>query len=118
MLHPERESRDVLESLRAQLGAETFAAQYQQQPMPPGGAMIKRAWLCRYDQLPKSGQIIQSWDVANKQGEEIDYTVCTSWLVHENKYYLFDVLRGRFDFPTLKTKVSEHAKLHKLPHPD
>ena len=81
--------------------------------MPPGGAMIKRAWLCRYDQLPKSGQIIQSWDVANKQGEENDYTVCTSWLVHENKYYLFDVLRGRFDFPTLKTKVSEHAKLHK-----
>ena len=113
VLHPERESRDVLESLRAQLGAETFAAQYQQQPMPPGGAMIKRAWLCRYDQLPKSGQIIQSWDVANKQGEENDYTVCTSWLVHENKYYLFDVLRGRFDFPTLKTKVSEHAKLHK-----
>src|SRR5215217_4407344 len=48
VLHPERESRDVLESLRAQLGAETFAAQYQQQPMTPGGAMIKRAWVRRY----------------------------------------------------------------------
>jgi hypothetical protein len=35
VLHPEREPRDVLESLRAQLGAETFAAQYQQQPMAP-----------------------------------------------------------------------------------
>ena len=34
-LHPEREPRNVLESLRAQLGAETFAAQYQQQPMAP-----------------------------------------------------------------------------------
>ena len=116
VLHPEREPREVLESLRAQLGAETFAAQYQQQPVPPGGAMIKRAWVRRYDQLPKSGLIIQSWDVANKQGEENDYSVCTTWLVHENKYYLIDVLRGRFDFPTLRTKVSEHAKLHKASH--
>ena len=75
--------------------------------------MIKRDWVRRYDQLPKSGQIIQSWDVANKQGEENDYSVCTTWLVHENRYYLIDVLRGRFDFPTLRTRVIEHAKLHK-----
>src|SRR5215216_8093073 len=113
VLHPERESRDVLESLRAQLGAETFAAQYQQQPVTPGGAMIKRAWVRRYDQLPKSGPIIQSWDVANKQGEENDYSVCTTWLIYENRYYLIDVLRRRFDFPTLRTKVCEQAKLHK-----
>ena len=51
--------------------------------------------------------------MANKQGEENDYSVCTTWLVHENKYYLIHVLRGRFDFPTLRTKVSEQAKLHK-----
>jgi predicted phage terminase large subunit-like protein len=51
--------------------------------------------------------------VANKQGEENDYSVCTTWLVHEKRYYLKDLLRGRFDFPTLKRKVSEQAKLHK-----
>jgi predicted phage terminase large subunit-like protein len=113
VLHPERESREVLELLRAQLGAEIFAAQYQQQPVAPGGAMIKRAWIRRYDQLPKSGLIIQSWDVANKQGEENDYSVCITLLVHENKYYVIDVLRGRFEFPTLRTKVFEQTKLHK-----
>ncbi len=32
VLHPEREPREVLESLGAQLGADTYAAQYQQQP--------------------------------------------------------------------------------------
>ena len=42
-LHAEREPRDVLECLRAQLGPETFAAQYQQQPMALGGATISRA---------------------------------------------------------------------------
>jgi predicted phage terminase large subunit-like protein len=113
VLHPEREPRDVLESLRAQLGAETFAAQYQQQPVAPGGAMIKTDWICDYDRLPTSGQMIQSWDVANKQGEENDYSVGITLLVHENKYYVIHVLRGRFDFPTLRTKVPEHAKLHK-----
>ena len=112
VLHPAREPRDVLESLRAQLGPETFAAQYQQQPMPPGGAVIKRAWVRRYDYLPAFGEIIQSWDVANKQGEDNDYSVCTTWLIDEKRYYLIDVLRGRFDFPTLRRKVSEQAKLH------
>jgi predicted phage terminase large subunit-like protein len=113
VLHPEREPREVLESLRAQLGAETFAAQYQQQPVAPGGAMIKRDWVRRYDQLPKSGRIIQSWDVAHKQGEENDYSAGTTWLYYDNRWYLIDVLRGRFDFPTLRTKVLEYAKLHK-----
>jgi len=113
VLHPEREPREILESLRAQLGPEIYAAQYQQQPVPPGGGTIKRAWVRRYDELPKSGLIIQSWDVAHKQGEENDYSVCTTWRVHDKRYYLMDVLRGRFDFPTLRTKVSEQAKLHK-----
>ena len=112
VLHPEREPREVLESLRAQLGPEIYSAQYQQRPVPPGGGMIKRAWVRRYDRLPQSGLMIQSWDVANKQGEENDFSVCTTWRVHEKKYYLIDVLRGRFDFPTLRRKVSEQAKLH------
>jgi phage terminase large subunit-like protein len=79
--------------------------------------MIKRAWVRRYDQLPTPGQIVQSWDVANKQGEENDYSVGTTWLIHQNRYYyLIDVPRGRFDFPTLRTKVSDRAKLHKPSH--
>jgi len=113
VLHPEREPREVLESLRAQLGPEIYSAQYQQRPVPPGGATIKRAWLRRYDQLPQSGQVIQSWDVANKQGEENDYSVCSTWRFYDKRYYLIDLLRGRFDFPTLRTKVSQRAKLHK-----
>jgi predicted phage terminase large subunit-like protein len=113
VLHPKREPREVLESLRAQLGPDIYDAHYQQRPATPGGAMIKRVWVRRYDQPPKSGQIIQSWDVANKQGEENDYSVCTTWLIYEKRYYLIDVLRGRFDFPTLRTKVSQQAKLHK-----
>lgn len=115
VLHPEREPRSVLDSIRAQLGSDTFAAQYQQAPIPPGGAMIKRAWVRRYDQLPmpRDRRIIQSWDIANKEGGQNDWSVCTTWLVHEDKYYLLDVLRDRFDYPTLKARVIEHARAHR-----
>jgi predicted phage terminase large subunit-like protein len=115
LLHPEREPMSVLDSLRAQLGSDTFAAQYQQAPVPPGGAMIKRAWVRRYDHLPRESymRIIQSWDTASKEGGQNDCSACTTWLVHENKYYLVDALRGRFDYPTLKARVIAHAKVHK-----
>jgi predicted phage terminase large subunit-like protein len=115
LLHPEREPRSVLDGIRSQLGSDTFAAQYQQAPVPPGGAMIKRAWVRRYERLPTARDklIVQSWDTASKEGGQNDWSVCTTWLVHENKYYLIDVLRGRYDYPTLKARVMEHANLHR-----
>jgi hypothetical protein len=52
-LSPEREPLHVLESLKLQIGSDAFSAQYQQTPVPPGGAMIKRQWVRRYaDVLP------------------------------------------------------------------
>jgi predicted phage terminase large subunit-like protein len=105
----------ILESIRSQLGSDTFAAQYQQAPVPPGGAMIKRSWVRRYGPppTPSNRVVIQSWDTANKEGAQNDWSVCTTWLIHENKYYLIDELRGRFDYPTLKARVLEHASLHR-----
>ena len=49
LLHAEREPLSVLESYRAQIGSDVFAAQYQQSPVPREGAMIKRTWPRRYD---------------------------------------------------------------------
>jgi predicted phage terminase large subunit-like protein len=118
VLHPAREPMSVLESIRSQLGSDTFAAQYQQAPVPPGGAMIKRVWIHRYDQLPARdtySHIVQSWDTASKEGGQNDWSVCTTWLVQQNKYYLIDLIRGRFDYPTLRSRVIAHAKVHK-PH--
>ena len=37
LLHPEREPRSLLKSIRSQLGSEMVAAQYQQAPVPPDG---------------------------------------------------------------------------------
>lgn len=75
VLHPAREPLFVLDSYRTQLGSDTFSAQYQQEPVPPGGAMIKRHWARRYRTAPPRGssaRIIQSWDTASKGGTEND----------------------------------------------
>lgn len=115
LFHAVREPQSVLDSLRAQLGPDTFSAQYQQTPIPAEGVLIKREWVQLYDQAPKrepSDSVIQSWDTASKEGGQNDYSVCTTWLHRDKKYYLIHVLRGRFNYPSLKAQAISHAKLH------
>jgi predicted phage terminase large subunit-like protein len=115
-LHPEREPLHVLESLRRELGSDVFAAQYQQSPVPPGGAMIRREWIRYYDGLPPRkfpARVIQSWDTAVKHGAQNDYSVCTTWLKVDKDYYLIDLVRDRFDYPRLKQTAMTQASRHK-----
>jgi predicted phage terminase large subunit-like protein len=106
VLAPEREPLCVLEALRQQLGSDAFSAQYQQDPAPPGGAMIKRAWVRRYDELPLERDrlmVLQSWDTASKGGPENDFSVCTTWLMtRDRRFFLLDVYRARLGYPSLK----------------
>ena len=75
VLSPEREPIGVLEALKHQIGGAAFSAQYQQMPIPPGGAMIKRDWIRRYQELPVREErlnVVQSWDTASKGGPDND----------------------------------------------
>ena len=116
VLAPEREPLCVLEALRLQIGSDAFSAQYQQAPIPPGGAMIKRSWIKRYSELPPQRErvmVVQSWDTASKGGPENDWSVCTTWIrAREQRSYLIDVWRRRVDYPALKAAVQEQAKRH------
>jgi predicted phage terminase large subunit-like protein len=113
VLHPQREMREDLQQLRTQVGPEIFAAQWQQSPVPASGAMIKRDYFRYYDGLPPetlSSPVFQAWDVASKDGELNDWSVCTTWRRHNRKYYLIDVLRDRLDFPELKDCAISYAR--------
>ena len=108
VLWPLREPWAVLEQYRRQLGSDIFAAQFQQEPMPPGGAMIKRHWVRRYSTLPPrtpGARVIQSWDTASKGGPANDWSVCTTWLMQEGQFYLMHVDRDRYDYPDLKRRA-------------
>jgi predicted phage terminase large subunit-like protein len=112
-LSPEREPFYVLEALKQQIGSDAFSAQYQQQPAPPGGAMVKRDWVKRYSELPPASErlfTLQSWDTASKGGPNNDWSVCTTWIVcRTRRWFLIDVWRQRVDYPTLKTSVRSLA---------
>lgn len=104
-LHPRYETVSTLEKLRTQMGSAVFSAQYQQSPVPDGGAMIRREWIRYYDQLPERTyrtKVIQSWDTAAKVGSQNDWSVCTTWLLVDKHFYLMNVMRGRYEYPQLR----------------
>ena len=114
-LHPRYESLETLHVLKRSLGSDDFSAQYQQAPVPAGGLMIQRSWLRFYrpDQLPKQTyrtKIIQSWDTAAKDGGHNDFSVCTTWLIDGDDFYLLDMVRDRYDYPRLKATAIALAK--------
>ena len=52
ILHPERESKDTLDRIKAETSSLMFSAQYQQRPVPVEGNLIRRDWFRYYDHLP------------------------------------------------------------------
>jgi predicted phage terminase large subunit-like protein len=116
VLEPKRESKATLDGIRRTIGEYNFASQYQQTPVPVGGAIVKTEWLRYYSpsELPTGFTcVLQSWDTANKSGELNDFSVCTTWGAVRQKYYLLNVFRRRLDFPDLERAVAEHARQHK-----
>lgn len=112
VLDPARESLQTLAAIRQATGEYSFASQYQQNPIPVGGAVVKTEWLRTYapDDLPKSfTRTLQSWDTANKASDLNDYSVCTIWGERDRHFYLLDVIRQRLNFPELRRRISEVA---------
>lgn len=116
LLHPERENMDVVMGIKNSMGEYAFVAQYQQDPCPPEGGIIKESWLKYYTMAQateidpiKYCRIFLSWDTANKTGEQNAYSACCVILMtRENnkyKYYLLDVIRGKWEMPELIKQV-------------
>lgn len=115
ILQPSLLSQTTLEIQRRAMTEYNFTAQYQQNPQPPSGIIVKREWLRFYGpgDLPKKfDQIVQSWDTANKDSELAHYSVCTTWGLKDQRMHLLDVFRRKLNFPQLKRSVRELADLH------
>jgi predicted phage terminase large subunit-like protein len=112
VLHPERESLETLQRIKSNIGEYNFVSQYQQNPAPKGGAMVKHDWLKFYEtgSEPRFWRIVQSWDTANKSGELNDYSVCTVWGTHNRHYYLLHVFRKRMNYPELRRAAIDLAE--------
>jgi predicted phage terminase large subunit-like protein len=104
MLFPQRDSREVIERLRKEMGETAFSAQYLQNPSPPGGNRIRMSWFGTYEPKYERNwyqKIVQSWDTAMSAEPTSDYSVCMTWGYREMRWYLVDVHREKHDFPEL-----------------
>ena len=108
VLHPERDSLETYQRIREVIGEYIFQSQYQQAPTAREGGVVKREWLQFYDKQPSGYfRLIQSWDTACKDGNTNAWSVCTTWMALEGKYYLIDVFRARLNYPDLKRAAME-----------
>ena len=104
------ESKAILDSIKANIGSYNFSAQYQQQPLPESGNILKWPWFKVYDDIPRHKErnfVIQSWDTAMTEYDGSDYSVCITMREVDRTYYILDVFRERLDFPALVKKVKE-----------
>lgn len=110
ILHPEREGKHEIAKTKKALGTYGFAGQYQQEPVPAEGGMIKKPWVSRYKTPPANPiRIVQSWDTAYKPGQLNDPSVCTTWAETKLAYYLLDVWCDRVEYPRLRSTVKSLA---------
>jgi len=108
-LWPQRFPLDEL--LRKQrMNPRDFAALYMQQPRIEGGNLIKQSWWKHFDTSnfnPEHdlSQIIVVMDTAFKKHEMADPSVImTMGLTHNGDIYIMDRIKGRWDFPELKSR--------------
>jgi predicted phage terminase large subunit-like protein len=119
LLQPEWDSLSELEKTKADIGSRTFAAQYQQNPTPPDGNLIKAAWLRRYDSCPprkKFRSLVLSCDPAGKSDEKNDYTAMTVIGIDERELYLLHVERGHWTVLEMKKRIAALASQWEATH--
>ena len=114
LLQPKRDSIEAIEELKREVGSRVFAAQYQQNPTPADGNMIKAGWLGRYDVAPdrKSFQrVVLSCDPAGKAGVHNDYTAITIVGVQKQALYVLQVARGHWTVMPMREQIIGLAAL-------
>jgi len=119
LLQPDWDSRDELERIKIEIGSRNFAAQYQQNPTPPDGNMIKSAWLRRYDKIPprkKFCSMILSCDPAGKADIKNDYTAITLVGIEARELYLLHVDRGHWTVLEMQKRITALASQWDVTH--
>jgi predicted phage terminase large subunit-like protein len=120
LLDPVRLPQSRLDKLRRDLGGMNFAAQYDQAPVPEGGAVFKRDHLRFWstnlatvlsgvkfpdgrifpcvEKPPQIDQVVDSWDCAFKDLETADFVAGQEWGRVGSCFYLFWQTHGHLDF--------------------
>jgi len=106
LIQETRFGRHELAKFRRKMGQTAFEAQYQQQPVPEEGIIIKRAWLRYCDAPPEQfDYMLISWDTASTLAEDADWSVGTVWGLAVGEVHLLHIERVRLEAPDLRRRI-------------
>lgn len=118
---PKRFPPAVLEQRRTAEGPFSYAAKYQQSPIPRGGGIVKAEWwqLWEDEAFPDFRLVLVSVDTAHTAKEQNDESGVSVWGVFdfgENNSWpqvmLVNAWEGRLEFNRLVEKVADMCKNH------
>lgn len=96
-LCPDRYDLPALERIRKVLGTWSFAALYQQRPVPAEGGMFGRDWFSIAEAVPADGmRWVRWWDKAATSGHGDFSAGVLMGTSRDGVYYIADVKRGRW----------------------
>lgn len=119
-LCPERYSIDDLARIRERLGAYSFAALYQQRPIPAEGAVFHRDWFANavVENAPDGLRWARGYDLAISTKTSADYTASFRCAFdRDGILYIADGLRKRMEYPeqrryVIQRMVNEKNTVH------
>jgi predicted phage terminase large subunit-like protein len=109
-LWPEKFGAAEIEDLKLRLGSYAAAAQLQQRPSPAAGGIFKRDSWRYYTEKPDLSQcdeLLQSWDLAFKDGARSSYVVGQVWGRWGADMALLDQVRAKLTFPETLVQFRE-----------
>jgi hypothetical protein len=113
-LWPERYPVSELPSVeRGEISSRSFAALYQQRPLPAEGSIFKASWFeHRYTDLPELKVIASGADCAAKTGISNDFSAIVTVGTDGVNFYILDVVRERLEFANLARRLVGVAERH------
>ena len=113
LMDVERMSKSILASNKKALGTYAYAGQFQQRPVPRGGAMFKSGRII-VDVRPTEAyfqKIVRYWDKAGTQDGGC-YTAGVEMGLHKDgSLWILDVVRGQWSMDEREATIKETAKL-------
>ncbi len=108
VLQPKRYSLDTVLQQKRDFGSRVWTAQFEQEPAPAEGNVIKADWLPRYDFPPgerKFQRVVLSCDPAGKAGIRNDYTAMIICAFDQKEIYILHVARGHWTVLQMRDRI-------------
>jgi len=115
-LHKDRYNHAQLKMIRKAVGERTWAALYQQNPVPDEGAQFQKSMIKYYrkEELPELLTKASAWDLAVGQKEVNDKTVGFTWGKDINgSLWFLDCRHGHFEPLEIIDEICDSFEKHK-----